>query len=104
MMSSTSVRKRASDAGYEESFANPQFEGGRKNVPQAELEHVTPTKKMPDIEQNVSMQVQNIESIKKQVSEHLQKISESLNQIMDLASDIQLEKENIKRILKTYHE
>lgn len=103
-MSSTSVRKRASDAGYEESFVNPQFEGGRKNVPQAELEHVTPTKKMPDIEQNVSMQVQNFESVKKQVSEHLQKISESLNQIMDLASDIQLEKENIKRILKTYHE
>lgn len=102
MMSSTSARKRA-DGVYEESFANPQFEQGRKNVPQAELEHVSPQPsepQYPDQEPKSNPESTVSQSIRGQVSEHLQKISECLNQIYDLTSEIQLEKENIKRILQ----
>lgn len=104
-MSSTSARKRA-DGVYEESFVNPQFEQGRKNVAQAELEHVSPESQEPQYpEQQSTTEVEsaNLRTIKMNVSEHLQKIGECLNQINDLTSEIQLEKENIKRVLQNLH-
>lgn len=102
MMSSTSARKRA-DSVYEEIFANPQFEQGRKNVPQAELEHVSPQSSEPQYpgqESMINPESTDSQSIKRLVSEHLQKISDCLNQIYDLTSEIQLEKENIKRVMQ----
>lgn len=101
MMSSTSARKRADDTIYEESFANPQYEKGRKNVPEAELEHVSPIRPVQQPEnpdQNLHAQM-DVKTIKNQVAQHLQKISEDLNQIADLASEIEQEKETIKQVL-----
>ena len=105
MISSTSARKRA-ESVYEESFANPQFEQGRKKVPQAELEHVSPEPRQPQYpEQQAVTTVESVklQSIRMNVAEHLQKISECLNQINNLTSEIQMEKENIKRILQDLH-
>ncbi len=104
-MSSTSVRKRA-DGFYEENFENPQFEQGRKSVPQAELEHVSPEPpqlKNPEQKSTTGVEFDNSRILKTKVSEHLQKISTCLNQINDLISEIQLEKENIKRVLQNLH-
>lgn len=106
MMSSTSARKRVSEGVYDESFANPQFEEGRKNVPQAELEHVAPMEKLEEpqpVEQEMATESMDVRSVKNQISQHLQKISDNLNQIFDLTSEIQLEKENIKRNLQNLH-
>ncbi|HEX3020264.1 MAG TPA: hypothetical protein VHP36_08170 [Chitinispirillaceae bacterium] len=107
MVSSTSARKRAGGV-YEESFVNPQFEQGRKSVPQAELEHVSPVSQPQRPQDQIPQSTADIETVgtqtfKNEVSEHLHKISECLNQIFDLTSEIQLEKENVKRLLHKLH-
>ncbi len=105
MISSTSARKRA-EVVYEDIFTNPQFEQGRKKVPQAELEHVSPELQEPPYsEQQPAIGAEPVKSrtIKENVSEHLQKINECLNQINNLTSEIQVEKESIKRILQDLH-
>lgn len=102
MISSTSARKRA-EGVYEDSFVNPQFEQGRKKVPQAELEHVSPEPQEPQYTEQQSATEVKSRSIRENVSEHLQKISKCLNQINNLTSEIQVEKESIKRILQDLH-
>jgi len=102
MLSSTSARKRSDDV-YEENFTNPQFEQGRKNVAQAELEHVSPEPQYPDQQSTTGVEYAKTGAIEKNVSEHLQKISECLNQINNLTSEIQMEKENIKRVIQNLH-
>jgi hypothetical protein len=98
MESSSSARKRA-DGEYEESFTNPQFEPGRKNVAPAELEHVSAQPRYPDQQTTTA----NPQNIRMDVSEHLQKIGLYLNQINNLISEIQLEKESIKRAFQNLH-
>jgi len=94
---SSSVRKRAGGDWPEETFSYPQFEKGRKYVPEAELEHVSAANRNEEIKKNDE---ENIELLKKKISNNLVKIEDCLSKINDLTKEVEQREDSIKNLLQ----
>lgn len=98
-MISGSVRKRASKVVPEEIFTSPSFEKGRRSIPEAELEHVSPEIRLGKEIQTVPGTTISPDK-RTFVMEKLQHIQQYSDQVENLISRIDAEREQIRRIFE----